>query len=69
MSLILVSEIVLKKLKLSDKTVIIKAFKIPNVINQIVYRYFRKSKARRSFEYATKLYQLKYKDPRTDSLS
>jgi len=31
----------------------IKSFKIPNFINKIAYRYFRKSKARRSFEYAT----------------
>ena len=30
----------------------IKSFKIPNIINKIAYRYFRKSKARRSFEYA-----------------
>lgn len=31
----------------------IKSFKIPHLINKIAYRYFRKSKARRSFEYAT----------------
>ena len=30
----------------------IKSFKKPHVVNQIAYRYFRKSKARRSFEYA-----------------
>lgn len=30
----------------------VKSFKIPNKINQFVYRYFRKSKARRSFEFA-----------------
>lgn len=30
----------------------VKSFKVPNVINTIAYRYFRKSKARRSFEYA-----------------
>lgn len=33
----------------------VKAFKKPNFINKIVYRYFRKSKAQRSFEYATLL--------------
>ncbi|WP_019039388.1 lipopolysaccharide kinase InaA family protein [Psychroflexus tropicus] len=33
----------------------IKSFKVPNLINQIAYQYFRKSKARRSFEYATLL--------------
>lgn len=31
----------------------IKSFKIPNSINKVAYRYFRKSKARRSYEYAT----------------
>lgn len=30
----------------------IKAFKKPNLINKLVYRFFRKSKAERSFEYA-----------------
>ena len=58
----------IKKIKLSDKTLIIKVFKIPSVINQIVYRYFRKSKARRSFEYAIKLINLNIKTPRPDSL-
>jgi len=44
------------KIKLFDfegKTINIKSFKIPNLINKVAYRYFRKSKARRSFEYAT----------------
>lgn len=31
----------------------IKSFKKPNVVNTIIYQYFRKSKARRSFEYAS----------------
>jgi hypothetical protein len=46
------------KIKLFDidgKTINIKSFKIPNVINQVAYKYFRKSKARRSYEYANKL--------------
>ena len=33
----------------------VKSFKIPHFINKIAYKYFRKSKARRSFEYATTL--------------
>lgn len=44
------------KIKLFDfngKTINIKSFKIPNIVNKIAYKYFRKSKARRSFEYAT----------------
>ncbi len=38
-------------------TLNIKAFKIPNMVNAVVYRFLRKSKARRSFEYATFLLQ------------
>lgn len=33
----------------------IKAFKVPNLVNKIVYRFFRKSKAERSFLYAQRL--------------
>lgn len=33
----------------------IKAFKVPNMVNKVVYNFFRKSKAQRSFEYANKL--------------
>ena len=43
---------------LADKTINIKSFKIPNFINKIAYRFFRKSKALRSFEYAEKLTKL-----------
>ena len=37
----------------TDEVIVIKSFKSPNMINKIIYKYFRKSKARRSFEYAT----------------
>jgi hypothetical protein len=43
----------IKLFELDGKTINIKSFKIPNVVNKIAYKYFRKSKARRSFEYAT----------------
>lgn len=46
------------KIKLFDMDGIIinvKSFKKPHFINKIVYKYFRKSKARRSYEYATTL--------------
>lgn len=43
----------IKLFEIEDKTINIKSFKIPHLINKIAYRYFRKSKARRSFEYAT----------------
>jgi hypothetical protein len=36
----------------SSNIINIKSFRTPNLINRIVYRYFRKSKARRSFEFA-----------------
>ena len=36
----------------------VKSFKKPNFINQIAYGFFRKSKAQRSFEYATTLTKL-----------
>lgn len=36
----------------------IKAFKIPNAINTIIYRFIRKSKAERSFLHASKLQEL-----------
>jgi hypothetical protein len=46
---------IIKLFELEGMTMNIKSFKIPNLINKIAYRYFRKSKARRSFEYATLL--------------
>lgn len=46
------------KIKLFDidqKTINVKSFKIPNKLNQIVYKFFRPSKAKRSYEFALKL--------------
>jgi hypothetical protein len=48
----------IKLFKLGDLIINVKSFKVPNVINQIAYRFFRKSKAQRSFEYANKLIEL-----------
>lgn len=45
----------IKLFELDGKTINIKSFKIPHLINKISYKYFRKSKAKRSFEYATLL--------------
>ena len=53
----------LKLFQLNDLTLNIKSFRIPNIINQIAYRFFRKSKAQRSFEYANKLLELKIGTP------
>lgn len=46
---------VIKLFEFEGKTINVKSFKIPHLINKIAYKYFRKSKARRSFEYATTL--------------
>lgn len=48
----------IKLFELDDLTLSIKSFKQPNLINKIAYQYFRKSKARRSFEYASRLKEL-----------
>lgn len=40
---------------LGNVTVNVKSFKVPNTINKVVYRFFRKSKAQRSYEFANKL--------------
>lgn len=42
----------IKLFEVDGSTINIKSFKDPNLINKIAYKYFRKSKARRSFEYA-----------------
>lgn len=46
---------IIKVFKVNHTVVNIKSFKIPNFFNSIVYRFFRKSKAERSFEYANNL--------------
>lgn len=43
---------------LDGETMAVKSFKVPNIINRVAYRYFRKSKAQRSFEYAERLLKL-----------
>ena len=48
----------LKLFALGNQVINVKSFKIPNVVNQLAYRFFRKSKAQRSFEYANKLIEL-----------
>ncbi|MGS2726644.1 lipopolysaccharide kinase InaA family protein [Psychroserpens sp. BH13MA-6] len=48
----------LKLFQLDDTTLNVKSFRIPNIINQFAYRFLRKSKAQRSFEYAKWLQSL-----------
>lgn len=54
----------LKLFQLNGQVVNIKSFRVPNLINQIAYNFFRKSKAQRSFEYANKLINLNVGTPR-----
>tara|TARA_Y100000815_G_scaffold246713_1_gene246585 strand:- start:1178 stop:1951 length:774 start_codon:yes stop_codon:yes gene_type:complete len=46
---------VIKILTIDGQRYNIKEFKIPNLVNKIVYRFFRKSKAERSFLYGQRL--------------
>ena len=50
--------------QVNNETISIKSFKTPNLINKIAYKYFRKSKAQRSFEYASKLIDLHIGTPK-----
>ncbi|WP_299608022.1 lipopolysaccharide kinase InaA family protein [uncultured Aquimarina sp.] len=54
---------VIKIVDLESKNYTIKSFKIPNIVNQVAYRFFRKSKAERSYMYANKLLDLGIKTP------
>lgn len=53
----------IKLFELGNDLISIKSFQKPNIINKIAYRYFRKSKARRSFEFASKLIEMKIGTP------
>lgn len=48
----------IKLFEVEGKTINVKSFKVPSFYNKIAYKFFRKSKARRSYEYANRL--LKY---------
>jgi len=45
----------IKLFELNGITLNVKSFKVPHLVNRIIYQYFRKSKAKRSFEFANKL--------------
>lgn len=53
----------LKTYDLNGEIINIKSFKKPNVVNKVAYRYIRKGKAQRSFEYAHVLLQKGIKTP------
>jgi hypothetical protein len=54
---------VIKKVMIEGNTFNIKKFKTPNAFQALVYEFIRKSKAKRSFEYASKLIGLGIKTP------
>jgi tRNA A-37 threonylcarbamoyl transferase component Bud32 len=54
---------VIKRVQLEGHSLNIKKFKTPNPFQGLVYQFLRKSKAKRSFEYASKLIELKIKTP------
>lgn len=53
----------LKLFDLNGMTINVKSFKVPNIFNQVAYKFFRKSKAERSFEYGNKLIELEIGTP------
>jgi len=53
----------IKLFELGDLTLNVKSFKKPHLVNQIIYGFFRKSKAQRSYEYATILIDKKIGTP------
>ncbi len=54
---------VIKIVSIEGEKNTIKSFKVPNIINQVVYRFFRKSKAERSYIYANKLLEFQIGTP------
>jgi len=48
----------LKTIKYNNLDIVIKSFKVPNIINQFAYAYLRDSKAKKSYLHALKLEQL-----------
>ena len=54
---------IIKIVTVDGKRHTVKSFKIPNIFNQIAYKFLRKSKAERSYEYANKLLDLGINTP------
>lgn len=48
----------LKTIKYNNLDIVIKSFKVPNIINQFAYTYLRSSKAKKSYLHALKLEEL-----------
>lgn len=55
---------VIKRIEIDGIAMAVKSFKRPNWINRLVYRYWRKSKAHRSYLYANRLTDLEIGTPK-----
>jgi len=55
---------VIKLIEFDDNKYVIKSFKIPHIINKIVYKFFRDSKAKRSYVNSLKLESLDINTPK-----
>lgn len=54
----------IKSFEVKGQTINVKSFKIPHLLNQFIYKFFRPSKAQRSFEYACVLSDKKIGTPK-----
>ncbi len=54
---------ILKVIPINDEEIVVKAFRIPNIVNQFAYAYIRNSKANKSFHNAIKLEELGLSTP------
>lgn len=54
---------ILKKVQIADSFFVVKKFRTPFMIQGLVYQFLRKSKAKRSYQYAKKLLELDIKTP------
>lgn len=54
---------ILQKVSVGGEDLVVKQYKRPTLLNRIVYSFFRKSKARRSYEYALRLHGMGVDSP------
>jgi serine/threonine protein kinase len=55
---------IIKVIEYNGKKIVVKSFKVPNLINQFAYRFIRDSKSKRSFLNAQKLIKLDINTPK-----
>ena len=55
---------IIKIVEFENKKYVVKSFKIPHFINKIVYKFFRASKAKRSYDNSVKLEELNINTPK-----